>query len=503
MQRKLEGWWEAARIYRHPRVIVMLFLGFSAGLPYLLVFSTLSAWLRDFGVSRTAIGFFSWVGITYSIKVLWAPVVDRLRLGWLTARMGQRRSWMLLAQVGIASGLLALASLDPQSQLVLIAVAALVVAFGSATQDITIDAYRIEAVAESLQAAMAATYILGYRVALLMAGAGAFYVADFASWAAAYVIMAALMGVGMITVMVIVEPEHIRDPGAVEMERRISAFMQRHAHLPDGLRRLVAWFSGAVISPFVEFFRRNGLLAIAILLFVAVFRISDITMGVMANPFYLDLGFSKSEIASVTKVFGFFMTILGSAVGGLLVVRFGIMRPLLLAAVLVACTNLMFAGLAAIGADLRLLAVTISADNLSGGLANVAFIAYLSSLTNKAYTATQYALFSSLMTLPGKIIGGFSGVIVDASGYVFFFVYAAAVGVPGILLILFLMRHSRASGLVAKGAAGGLARIFHEGFGIQGKAGTAAWTIGRRGIARSMSQDRSSEMQSQIFPETE
>jgi len=424
----------------------MLFLGFSAGLPFLLLFSTLSARLSDANVSHGAIGFFSWVGITYSIKVLWAPVVDRVRIPWLTRMLGKRRSWMLVAQLGIALGLLGMATIDPAQQLAYTAAFALVVAFGSATQDVAIDAYRIEAVIKERQAAMAATYILGYRVALLIAGAGALYIAQYGSWSAAYVSMAALMSVGMLTVLAIAEPEHTVARDAYQREARVVAFMERSAHLPPRLREAMAWFIGAMVCPFLDFFARNGVkLALVMLLFIGVFRVSDITMGVMANPFYLDLGFNKAEIASVTKVFGFFMTIIGAAAGGLLVVRYGIMRPLLLSAVLAAATNLLFSLMAVMGPDLGLLAVTISADNLVGGLAGSVFIAYLSSLTNTAYTATQYALFSSLMTLPGKFIGGFSGLVVEAQGYFFFFIYSAIIGVPAVLMVLYLMRTADAN----------------------------------------------------------
>jgi len=434
------SWRETIAVYRHPRVMGMLFLGFSAGLPLLLVFSTLSAWLRDEGISRSAIGFFSWIGITYSIKFFWAPVVDRLPLPLLTQWLGQRRGWMLLAQLCIAVALLAMAATDPSVHLSTLALLGLAVAFGSATQDITIDAYRIEAVEKNRQAAMAASYIFGYRLALLVAGAGALYIADGFDWSTAYRVMAALMLVGIVTTLMIAEPSQLKERGSVLFERRAVSFAERNSHLPPALLKAVTWFIGAVVSPFGDFFQRNGWLALVILLFIAVFRLSDITMGIMANPFYIDLGFTKSEIASVTKVFGFAMTIVGSALGGLLTVRYGIMRPLLLGAVMVASTNLLFAWLANVGPDLAWLAVVISADNLSGGIATVVFIAYLSSLTNTAYTATQYALFSSLMTLPGKFIGGFSGVVVDATSYAEFFVYAAVVGLPAIFLVVYLMR---------------------------------------------------------------
>lgn len=437
---KPTGWREAIAVYRHPRVVAMLFLGFSAGLPFLLVFSTLTAWLRDLGVSRTAIGFFAWVGITYSIKVIWAPVVDRVPIPFLTAALGKRRSWMLLAQMGIAAGLMGMAFTDPTADLSRVALFALLVAFSSATQDIAIDAYRIEAVVKERQAAMAATYILGYRLALLVAGAGALYIATFASWPGAYLSMAALMIVGMLTVLVVAEPAHHRHRNSVEFEQRVVDFMSRSAALPGWLQSAIAWIIGAVICPFADFFSRNGWWAIVILVFIGVFRLSDLAMGIMANPFYLDLGFTKTEIANIAKIFGFFMSIAGSFAGGLLVVRYGIMRPLLLGAIMVAATNLLFAAMAMIGPDTFWLAVVISADNISAGLSNAVFIAYLSSLTNQAYTATQYALFSSFMTLPGKLISGFSGIIVDGYGYVSFFVYAAAIGIPAILLVIYLMR---------------------------------------------------------------
>ena len=424
----------------------MLFFGFSAGLPFLLVFSTLSAWLRDVGVDRTTIGFFSWAGIMFSVKVFWSPVVDRLSLPVLTSGMGRRRSWLLVAQIGIALSLLAMAFTDPLSDLLLLAQLAVLVAFCSATQDICIDAYRIEAASEKYQAAMAATYIFGYRLALLVAGAGAFYIADYASWAVAYQVMAAAMGVGLVTTLVIKEPKVDDDARTRELENRIVSISQRLGRLPVFLKKALAWFLASVASPFIEFFRRNGWYALLILLFISVFRISDITMGVMANPFYLDMGFGKTEIAHVAKFFGFFMAIAGSFIGGILVFRLGLFYPLVIGAVLVAGTNLLFAWMASQPADIGLLAMVISADNLAGGISNVVFIAYLSNLVNKQYTATQYALFSSLMTLPGKFLGGWSGVVVDASGYEAFFVYAAALGTPAIMLAIYLLWRERLRG---------------------------------------------------------
>lgn len=431
------SWREAAAVYLHPRVAGMLFLGFSAGLPFLLIFATLSAWLREDGVTATTIGFFSWAGIMFSIKVVWAPVIDRLPLPGLTRWLGRRRSWMLLGQLGIAVGLLGIAISDPSQDVSRLAVLVVVVAFFSATQDVAIDAYRIEAVQREVQGAMAAAYILGYRIALLTGGAGALYIAEFVSWHAAYASMAALMGVGMATVLLIREPDSPRDR-AVQVTGELPERLRRRK-LPPRTEAVLAWLYGAVACPFIDFFRRYGRVALLILLFVGVYRLSDITMGVMANPFYIDLGFSKAEIASVTKVFGFFMSILGAGLGGVLVARYGVLRPLVLGATLVAATNLLFAWMAQVGPDIRLLTMTISADNLAGGLAGAVFVAYLSSLTSTAYTATQYALFSSLMTLPGKFVGGFSGVVVDSYGYVDFFLVAAAIGLPAIALALLLI----------------------------------------------------------------
>ncbi|MCG8360723.1 MAG: MFS transporter [Kiloniellales bacterium] len=476
------GWLSALAIYRNPRVVGMLFLGFSAGLPFLLVFSTLSLWLRDAEVTRSTVGFFSWVGITFSIKVLWAPVVDRVALPKLTAALGKRRSWILLGQMGIVLGLLLIAFIDihavpgvpavsahaagvfpvegglmniglvapDRGTVVAVALAALLIAFASATQDVAIDAYRIEAVPQELQGAMAAAYQLGYRLALLAAGAGALYLAEFQSWPTAYLVMAGLMAIGIVTVLVIREPDHTRDRASHLREEKVVAYIESRAHLSPRLREIAGWFYGAVVCPFVDFFQRNGRMALMILLFITVYRLSDITMGVMANPFYDDLGFSKTDIANISKLYGFFMSIGGAFLGGLLVLRFGLMRPLLLGAVLVATTNLLFAYMATQGPDLALLTLTISADNLSAGIAGSVFIAYLSSLTNTAYTATQYALFSSLFTLGGKFVAGFSGVVVDSFGYVTFFIYASGLGLPAIFLVLFLMHCERLESRVAE-----------------------------------------------------
>ena len=425
----ISSWVDAWRIYTRPTVLGMVFFGFSAGLPYLLVFSTMTAWLTEEGVSRSAIGLFAWVGMTYSVKVIWAPIVDRAAIPFFGRVLGQRRSWILFGQMLVVFGLIAISILGV-SNLPLLALFSVIVAFGSSTQDIAIDAYRIEAIEEEYQGAMSASYILGYRIALLIAGAGAFYVASFTAWSNVYLVMAVLMCVGFGAVMLAKEPLFSRQGLIRETD---SAFnVQKFT------------FLNAVVNPFKDFFVRNGSFALLIILLIGVYRLSDIVMGIMANPFYLDMGYSKIEIANITKLFGFFMTIFGAFVGGLLVIKWGVGRCLLIGAVAVATTNLFFAQLALLAnPDLNWLAVTVSLDNLSGGFATTAFIAYLSGLTNKAYTATQYALFSSLMTLPGKFMSGFSGFVVDSYGYFTFFLSAAALGLPAILLIWFYFKNQK------------------------------------------------------------
>lgn len=405
------------------------------------MFSTLNARLADVGVETATIGFFSWLGITYSIKVFWAPVVDRLKLPFLDRLLGKRRSWILLAQAGIATGLYLMAHVDATVAPEMMAFCGLLVAFSSATQDVAIDAYRIEVVEERLQAALAATYIFGYRLALLVAGAGALYLAEFWSWQVSYEVMALLVGVGMVTVLIVREPRVNHYAAAQDIADKIEHEASKRTHLNPRLARFIGWFYAAIAGPFLDFFRRYKELAILILVMVAVYRISDIAMGVMANPFYLDfMGFSKTQVADVTKIFGFFMTIAGSLVGGVLVVRYGVRRILLAGAIMTAATNLLFVVLAQYPPNIVTLALVVSADNLSGGIANVALIAWLSSMTSAAFTATQYALFSSLMTLPGKFIGGFSGIVVAGFGYAEFFLVAGIMGVPAILLAIYMMR---------------------------------------------------------------
>ncbi len=437
------GWLDALAAYKHPRVLAMLFLGFSAGLPFMLVFSTLSAWLREVGIERATIGMLSWVGIIYSIKFFWAPVVDRLPLPWLHRLLGRRRSWMLLAQVGIAVGLFNMAHLNPVGHLGAMAALALLVAFSSATQDIAIDAWRIEAVPQPMQGVMAAAYQLGYRIAIMVGSAGALWIAADYGWMASYTAMAAMVGVGILTTLVIAEPEPRAERQSLAQEQRVIDWLERKAHWPDSLRQVGSWFVGAVVCPFVDFFTRYGTrLAVLMLAFIASYRLTDFTMGVMANPFYLDVGYTLKEIAAVAKLFGLVSSIVGVLLGGLAVARLGTVKSLAFGSLAVIASNLMFMTLAFQDhPSITGLAIVVSADNLAMGIAGTALIAYLSSLTTASYTATQYALFSSMYALPGKLLMGTSGFVVDAVGYPWFFVYTSSLGIPALVLLYFIVRN--------------------------------------------------------------
>lgn len=423
------SWVATLKVYAEPASLRMLALGFSAGLPLLLVLGTLSFWLREAGINRTTIGYLSWVALAYAFKWMWSPLVDRMPLPLLTRALGRRRSWLLLSQLMIMGGLVGMALSDPLTALNPIIWCALAVAFGSATQDIALDAFRIESADADHQAALAATYQTGYRLAMIWAGAGALWLAARVqgqvegymqqAWQVAYLVMAASMLVGMVTVLCSREPNP--------------------APLPPS-KGLMDWLRGALVAPFADFIRRYRWQAALVLSLIAVYRISDVVMGIMANPFYVDMGFSKDEVAAVTKVFGVVMTLLGAFVGGAMAMRWGVMRVLMLGAVLSAASNLLFAWLSTRGHDLTGLTLVVSADNLAGGIASAAFIAYLSSLTNVQYSATQYALFSSMMMLAPKWLAGFSGQFVDAYGYVHFFVGTACLGLPVLMLVALASR---------------------------------------------------------------
>lgn len=425
-------WRASLRIYLSPPSLRMLALGFAAGLPLLLVLGTLSFRLREAGIDRSTIGYFSWVGLAYGFKWVWAPLVDRVPLPGLTRWLGRRRAWLLLAQAGVMAGLIGLAAADPRVSLGAMVGWALAVAFASATQDIALDAFRIESAPVDEQPALAASYQTGYRLAMIWAGAGVLWVAaraqglavgyDQAAWQLAYAVMAASMLLGVLTVLLSPEPAPqplARARGAGE------------------------WLRTALVEPFADFFRRYRWQAALILALIAVYRISDVVMGIMANPFYVDMGYTKDEVAAVTKIYGVVMTLAGAFVGGSLALRFGVMRILMLGALLSALTNLLFAWLAGFGHSVPALIAVVSADNLASGIASAAFVGYLSSLTNISYSATQYALFSSLMLMLPKFVAGFSGDYVNAHGYGGFFVSTALLGLPVLLLVALAARAQR------------------------------------------------------------
>ena len=577
----VRSWREAWQAYTHPAALRMAFLGFAAGLPFLLLFGTLSFWLREAGIDKSTIGHLSWVGLLFAFKWVWAPLVDKVRLPVL-GRLGQRRSWLLLAQALAIAALIGMALNDPQKRLEMTVYLALALAFASATQDIALDAFRIESAPAAEQGALAATYQAGYRLAMIWAGAGALWLAaraetqplvtelactmqegfwqlwqnpasstpsvaghgtaalaasasattvanstpiayDPSVWRFAYLVMAASMGVGVLTVLFSPEPvqrdiaknqaqyqallahtSQIGVPvwgiaafvsfalavvmmlagaaGAVWWQNLAglvgspSAWLAGFGLLALGLavshvgaryrpaagsrqQRALAWTQASFVAPFADFLRRYGWHAVVILALIAVYRISDIVMGVMAGPFYVDMHFSKTQVASVTKIYGVAMTVAGAFVGGALTTRFGVLRMMMLGAILSAMTNLLFAWLwgwgAGAGAELACrnvwgLTLVVSADNFASGLASAAFIAYLSGLTSTQYSATQYALLSSMMVLLPKTIGGFSGEFVDAYGWDHFFIATACLGLPVLLLIALA---ARSQGIMAAKAS--------------------------------------------------
>ncbi|MCY1207361.1 AmpG-like permease [compost metagenome] len=546
------SWRAAVAAYASPATLSLLLLGFAAGLPYMLVFSTLSVWLREAGVSRETIGFASLIGLAYAFKWIWSPLLDQWRLP-LLGRLGRRRSWLVLSQALVGLGLVGMALCDPQTHLTWLIALAVVVAFASATQDIAIDAYRLEIAEDSRQAALAASYMTGYRVAALLATAGALYFAEwfgstarlyeYGAWAGTYLLFALLMLPGLITSLWMREPlVDLPTQGSnsrfklkhqlssvlillvmlISLPAMITGLLDRawpRAALyaiflitclsPWGMRQILpvrdllsqqrrqllvaargkvmpnfdfvhqavsiivlivilvtiaaavkafssgAWprgtlfllitlacFSAAgrllmapVLTPISEFVQRYRWQALLLLGLIATYRMSDTVMGVMANVFYIDQGFTKDQIASVSKLFGLVMTLLGAAAGGVLIVRFGILPILFIGGVSSAATNLMFVALSDMGAHLNMLILTISCDNFSAGLATSAFVAYLSSLTNLKFSATQYALLSSIMLLLPRLIGGYSGVMVESVGYHNFFMLTALLGIPTLVLI--------------------------------------------------------------------
>ena len=505
MPNEQRDWFQSIKGLSHPRAICMLFLGFSAGLPLLLVFGTLSVWLREAGLERATVTFLSWAALGYSFKFVWAPIVDRLPLPYLTRKLGRRRGWLLLSQLAVIASLLWTSFFDPQSDLlILTVVGAVCIGFSSATQDIVIDAYRIESAPPDLQAMLSATYIAGYRIGMVVAGAGALWIASiiggdqysFHAWSIVYKLMACAMVIGIATTLLNPEPhtnqadttaftntsDYIRFFAVFTLA--IAAFVGGFILLSDSAKSIksmlvdnwetnarlagfvgesmrmitsialagvVAWLliklrwvgpnhvRETYIEPVSEFFLRYGRLALVILLLIGTFRISDIVLGIIANVFYLDMGFTKAQIAHYSKFWGLMSSIAGGLAGGVLALRFGVLRALLLGALLAPASNLLFLAVTANPTESMLLFVVVL-DSLSAGIASAAFVSYLSSLTSIRFTAMQYAIFTSIMLLFPKIVAGYSGTIVDGVGYEVFFVITALIGLPVIALILWIQR---------------------------------------------------------------
>ena len=501
------SWLNSLAAFLQGKVLAMLAFGFSSGLPLPLIFGSLSLWLREAGVARSTITLFSWAALSYSFKFIWAPVIDHLPLPWLTARLGRRRAWLLLAQLAVAGALLFMAHSDPGNSLVAIGWAAALLGFTAATQDIVTDAYRIEASPVRLQAIMSSTYIAGYRLGMLVGGAGSLAMVawlsgpadagyDFSAWSTTYSCMAAAMLVGVVTTLSVREPEASasRLEHSVQTHMRFLLFFisviltfvlifsasgaaaasgqawlaQQGVGAPvavfiSGLVRVavslvVALLAGRLMTasrlvptdllhatyvlPFQDFFRRFGKAALLMFLLIGTYRISDIVMGAVAHVFYSDMGYSLEQIAATSKTFGLVMTLCGGFVGGLLTLRYGVMKSLWWGAFLSASSNALFAILAETEPNIWALAAVIAADNLSSGIAGTSFVAYLSGLTNRTITATQYALFSSLMTAVPKLLAGYSGTLVDVLGYPSFFIFSAMIGLPVLLLIRQVSRYS-------------------------------------------------------------
>ena len=421
---KAKGWFSSLAVYREPRLLAILFMGFSSGLPLALTFGTLSFRLAEEGVSRTSIGLYSLVGISYSVKFLWSPLIDRLPLPFLTARLGRRRGWALLIQPALALAILALGFTNPVFDPAATALAAVLVAFLSASQDIVIDAYRIELLRPQEQGAGAAATQWGYRFGMLASSAGALYAAQFGGWRFAYAAMAGLMFVGMATVWLTPEPGGIRPPEPLLGESPLA----RAAH----------WLNRAVVAPFTDILGRPG--AVAILAFVILYKYGDALAGTMSNPLYVALGFSKVEVANIGKLYGFLASLLGLGLGGVLVLRLGVLRALLVCGILQALSNLLYAAQAEVGHNLPALALTIGAENLTGAMGSAAFVAYLSGLCTLSFTATQYALLSSLAAIGRTILSASGGALADALGWYKFFFLATGACVPALLLLLWIMR---------------------------------------------------------------
>ena len=470
--------------------IRMLLFGFSSGLPILLVFSTLSVWLVKAGVSRSTVTMFSWAALAYSFKFIWSPLVDNLKLPF--KNFGHRKSWLILSQILVILSLIFISLTDPSKFLLMTAIGSLLIAVSSATQDIVIDAYRIESGTQKVQGALSSMYITGYRIAMLVAGAGSLYLASYfgtetynpKTWQNVYLIMSCLMSIGILTTIFSPEPKIKRKSNLtytndqfrflVSFFLALMVFIVVYSNFKNLLdintpiekfiftmfRLFISFFASAVTiyilikikiipkksalnvyaKPILDFIQRYGKAALIILSLIALYRIADIVMGVVANIFYLEKGYNIKDIATYSKFFGVFATIFGGLIGGYSAIKFGTIKALFFGALVAAASNLLFAWLAISEANINSLIIVITADNISSGFAGAAFVVYLSALTSIKFTATQYALFSSLMILIPKVIAGYSGSMVDYMGYSNFYIFTSIIGIPVLILIIWISK---------------------------------------------------------------
>jgi len=411
------SWGDVVRAYMKPKMLGMMSLGFASGLPYMLIYSELAYWMRKEGVDLSVIGFFAWIGLAYTLKVFWSPLVDRLKIPYLTKTMGQRRSWMLFAILGTIIGMLTIAASDPSESVIRLAIGAVILATAGATLDISIDAWRIEAAPGDDQTNMAATYVLGYRLAIMGAGLS-YIVAGYFNWNIAYFFMACVMAINGCIVFFIKEPSR---------EIRHKAVTFKDAVVEN------------VVMPFFSFVTRLGKWTPIVFLLVATYLISDKTMGPMAKPMYQSIGYTEIQVGLVSSTFGPWVVIFGGFFAGAISIRFGLMRCLIIGSILMVITNAAFAWLSTVS-DPRTayLFVTVGADNLAQGFAATIFIAYLSSLCDLKFAATQYAFLSAMFNLVGKTLSGFTGIMADKMGFETFFLFSAALGIPAIILAIIL-----------------------------------------------------------------
>jgi|AraplaMF_Col_mMF_1032025.scaffolds.fasta_scaffold00141_37 PAT family beta-lactamase induction signal transducer AmpG len=419
-----KSWGQALAVYLEPRQLVILVMGFASGLPLLLTLSTLSYWLSKVGIDKTTIGLFALAGTPYTFKFLWSPVIDQVPLPVLSRLLGQRKAWLFLLQLLLAAAIFALGFTDPAIDPQMTAIVVLAVAFFSASQDIVVDAYRIEILKPEEQGAGAGTTQVGYRIGLLLAGAGAVALSDFVAWQVVFAILAGAILLCAVFTLFVPEPEH----------RKAEATVQRI--VPGG--SYAAWIEKSVVQPFMDFVRRPGW--VIILIFILFYKFGDAFGGTMATPFYNELGFTGIEIAAVTKVWGVLATALGTIAGGAIVARIGVFKTLMIGGVLQALTNLLFSMLALQGHDLVWLSIAISADNLAGGLAAAAFVAYLSDLCNRAFTATQYALLTSFMAYGRTVMSSGSGWLADRMPWPEFWAATALMAIPGLVFLVWITR---------------------------------------------------------------